>query len=706
MNYSVGCDIGGTFTDTVVLDESGIVHQFKSPTTPDAMHQGVMATLQLAASFFEMSLKSFLGSVSHFSHGTTVATNAILEHRGARTGLIQTKGFGDTLAIMRGGGRVDGRSEEEIRHFRTLTKPRPLLRQSDIVEVAERIDLDGKVLAPLTEAEARRAVRELLDVGVESIAVSLLWSFVNPVHERLLGRIVNELSPSTYLTLSSELIPRVREYERTSTTAINSYVGPVLQSKLATLGSELKVAGLECEPLLMLSHGGLANLPESIGRAASTLMSGPAGGVTCSARNGQQLGYPNIVTTDMGGTSFDVGLIVDGRPSILNQHLIGQYPVALPSIGINAIGIGGGSIASVRNGYLSVGPESAGSTPGPACFGRGGLEPTVTDANVVLAYLDPATYLGGKMRLDADAARAVIEERIAIPLGLSIEDAASAVRIVAENKMADLIRRATIERGHDPRDFVLFAFGGGGPTHAAGYGAEVGVRAIVVPDTAAAHSAYGIAESELKTTTERSELMATTQGVSNASEYLRPERINATLSELSRQAIETLRSQGADESVVAVRYLADMRFRGQIHELSIEIPGPALDAEQVDGLPAAFVVEYESRFGQGSAFAAAGIELVTLRVEASAARVASPNMIEPDPDETLLVPSEHRPVYLPELGGWTEVGLYDGSRLSPGDTLGGPGIVELSNTSVFVGEGQSARVDGAHNLVITKEQSK
>ncbi len=705
-SYTVGCDIGGTFTDTVVIDAEGTVQQFKSPTTPNDLREGVLATLELAAHALGESLEVFLGNVARFSHGTTVGTNAVLERRGARTGLIQTKGFGDTLDIMRAGGRTDGRGEEEMHRFSRLTKPEPLVDRELVGEVAERVDLAGEVLAPLTEREARRAVQRLLDAGVESIAISLLWSFRNPVHEQLLVGIVRELAPECYVTASSDLIPRIGEYERTATTAINAYVGPVLRQSLSALDAELRGSGLASDPLLMQSHGGLASIPGSIHRAAATLLSGPAGGVVGSARLGGQLGYPNIVTTDMGGTSFDVGLIVDGHPTMLNRHLLSQYPVGLPAVGINTIGAGGGSIAKVRNGFLSVGPESAGSSPGPACLGKGGTQPTVTDANVVLGFIDPDVYLGGTLRLDRQAALAAIQDNIADPLGLTVQEAAAAIRTITDNKMADLIRRVTIERGYDPRDFVLLAYGGGGPTHAAYYGAEVGVQAIIVPITAAVHSAYGIAKSDLKITVERSELMGTPQGAERASEHLPPRRINTPFAVLVEEATDTLRDQGASEEDIMLRYVVDMRLRGQIHELAVEVAPPPLDAAQVDKLPDVFVAEYEDRFGKGSAFAAAGIELVTLRVEASANRVAQDVKLAADFESREVTAAGSRSVYLPEAHCEVELGVFDGFELESGDLLRGPVVVELPNTSVFVGTGQVARVDSARNIVIKKEESQ
>ncbi len=704
--FTVGCDIGGTFTDTVVLDGAGSVQQYKSPTTPADVSEGIFATLRDAAAANGHSLREFMGNVALFSHGTTVATNALLERRGSRTGLIQTRGFGDTLFVMRAGGRAAGRSEEEIRRLSHLVKPTPIVARDLVVEVDERVDLNGKILAPLTEQDAEGAVTHLLGAGVDAIAVCLLWAFRNPEHELLLKRTIERLAPEVFVTVSSDLVPRIKEYERTSTTAVNCYVGPRLAGSLGNLERTLAAEGLAGRPFLMQSNGGLAAVGDSVPRAATTLLSGPAGGVTGSARLGQLLGYPNIVTTDMGGTTFDVGLVVDGEPVMLTENVIGQYAVGLPSIGISAIGAGGGSIAHVRHGFLGVGPESAGASPGPVCYGRGGTEPTVTDANVVLGIIDPDAFLGGTMRLDRAAAEAVIDERIAAPLGLSTLEAAAAVKTITDNKMADLIRRVTIKRGYDPRDFVLFAYGGGGPTHASRYGAEVGVQAIVIPSTAAVHSAYGVATADLRVTFERSEPMLTPPGAERASEHFSLTRLNEGLAALAEHARSALRGQGAAEQDIRLRCTADMRLRGQIHELGVELAGEQLTVADVDALIGRFIDAYEAHFGTGSAFAGAGTELMTLRVEGTAMKPRRAAYASNALARREAPSAASRPVYLPENGEMREIAVHHGPELSPGDLVRGPAIVELPGTTVVVAGDQIGQIDNAMNLVLTKEETR
>jgi N-methylhydantoinase A len=702
-SYTIGSDIGGTFTDTVVVERaSGRLQQFKAPTTPGDVRHGILATLRQAAVSEGLSLDELLSAVALFSHGTTVATNAFLERRGARTGLIQTQGFGDTLAIMRA-GRAAGLTSEEVKRFSRLVKPRPIVERALIAEVAERVDYRGRVLAPLDEDDARAAVRALIEQDVESIAVCLLWSFRNDAHERLLADIIAEEAPDVYVTLSSELVPRIKEYERTATTAINSYVGPVLRRSLAGLESDLARQGLATPPLLMQSNGGLAGVEASIAAAATTLMSGPAGGVTGSSRLGRLLGYPNIVTTDMGGTTFDVGLVVDGEPLMLSRSVFDQYTTCLPSVAITSIGAGGGSIARVRHGYLEVGPDSAGASPGPACYGRGGTLPTVTDADLALGIIDPANFLGGQLRVDRDASLAAIEEHVAAPLGVGVLEAASAIRTITDNKMADLIRRVTIERGHDPRDFVVFAFGGGGPTHACSYGSEVQARAIVIPQTAAVHSAFGIATADLQVTHELSRPMITPPGGAPISTTLTREAFNEPFAQLDEKVRSALRRQDVEDADIQVSRQLDMRFRGQIYEVAVTVQSEPFSDADVDGLAQRFVMAYETLYGEGSALAEAGIEFITFRSTATAATPKPATAAKAARAYGRLAPSGRRAVYLPERGELTELPTFSGADLCAGDIVGGPAIVELPATTVLLGAGQTCAVDSMLNLVITTE---
>lgn len=702
--YSAGCDVGGTFTDLVVIDRTtGVRRQFKSATTPDDLSAGIVATLELAAQSLSMELAAFLGSVEQYCQGTTAATNALAQRNGARVGLLQTRGFGDTLFIMRAGGRAAGRGEAEIKRFSKLTKPAPIVTKDLVVELNERIGPDGAVVAPLDENDVRAAVAALVAVGVDAIAVSFLWSFKNPSHEQLVRKVIEQEAPQLHVTLSSELIPRIKEYERTATCAINAYVGPPLKAGLSSLVDTLRERGLAVDPLIMQSNGGLASVTVSVDRAATLLMSGPAGGVVGSAELGRALGHANIVTADMGGTTFDVGLIVDGHPDVAAEAIVEQYLTGLASIHIQTIGAGGGSIATVRNGYLEVGPQSAGAVPGPVCYGQGGTEPTVTDADIVLGILDPDYFLGGAIELDADGAYRAIEEKIAKPLGISVLEGAAAIKTITDNKMADLIRRVTIERGHDPRDFVIYAYGGAGPTHASGFSAEVGAKALVIPLTAPVHSAFGIATAAVVTTLERSDPRVTPAGSSGLAGFIDVGTVNALFNDLDRQAIGSLVQQGLAESDVELSHVIDMRFRGQIYETAVPAPVGNLSPAEFDALVPTFVSAYEAMYGPGSAFTLAGIELVNFRVTASSAVSAVPAPALVAPSTVAPKPARERRVYSPATKDLEPTPVFIGGDLTFGHTVPGPALIEFPHTTVLVPAKQAAHMDERFNLVIERE---
>ncbi|MGH3099194.1 MAG: hydantoinase/oxoprolinase family protein [Streptosporangiales bacterium] len=696
--YYVASDIGGTFTDTVLIDEQGRVSRYKSPTVPDNLAEGVVNTLVDAATDRGAELADLLADVEVFAHGTTIATNALLEGRGKRVGLIQTRGFGDTLSIMRG-FKSYGLAEEQVKQFRTLVKQPPAVPKSLTEEVSERVDYRGRVVRPLDEDDARRAVTALRDAGAEVFAVSLLWSFKNDAHERRIAEIVRELVPDASVTLSSEFLPRIGEYERALTTAVNASLRPVLRSSLDSFERTLGQAGLSSSPLLMQSGGGLAMFADVEKRAAATVMSGPVGGVVASQRLGAEHNYRNIVTTDMGGTSFDVGLVLDGTPVMSNTTLVGRDQLALPSVAVRAIGAGAGSIATVRDGVLAVGPESAGADPGPACYGRGGERPTVADADLVLGYLNPTNFLGGRLTLDPDQARRAIEEHVARPAGIGVEQAAEGIKTIVDARMADLIRQVTVEQGHDPADFVVFAYGGAGPTHAFSYGAELGTRQIVVPLTASVHSAFGIGCSDLTMVEELSKPMQSLPGTERHADALPPEQFNTTFGQLERTARDNLVSAGAGADSVRFTRSVEMRFRTQIHVLAVSVPTGELTDTEVDELVERFVDQYEGRFGKGSAFREGGVEITTFRVVATSpvhdVRLATVGAGTaggaPEAAQT-------RPVF--SGGAWVDARVYRGEQLREGMHWGGLAIIELPDTTVVVSAEQTATVDGFGNLII------
>jgi len=697
----VASDIGGTFTDTVTISGDGDVGRYKAPSVPDNPAAGVLATLELAAEREGVGLEELLGRVSLFAHGTTVATNAMLEGKRAAVGLIQTRGFGDTLPIMRGFKSL-GLDEEAVKSFRSLVKQELVVPKQLIGEVSERVDYRGRVVMPLDEADAIATIDSLREQGAEVFAVSLLWSFKNDEHERRLAELIEERCPGALCTLSSELLPRLGEYRRSVGTALNASLRPTVARAVRSLEDELRAKGLQVEPLLMQSNGGLA-LASNIDReAASTVMSGPVGGVVACQYFGEIAGHRNIVATDMGGTSFEVGLILDGRAHIANTTWVGRDEIALPSVSVRTVGAGSGSIAAVSGGLLRVGPESAGAVPGPACYGRGGERPTVADADLVLGYLNPGNFLDGRLTLDVERARAAIGAAIADPLGLSVEQAAEGIRTIVDSRMADLVRTATIQQGYDPSDFVLYAYGGAGPTHAASYGAELGVREIVVPLTASVHSAFGVAASDHTVAEEISDPIMSPPGTEDYAAAISAADLEERFERLRERALQALAGSGVDVSGARIERFVEMRFRFQIHVLSVPVPDGPFDADKVRDLVRRFIDAYQARFGEGSAFEAAGVEMTTFRL------VASSPTIRPELSPIGGGASSNgagaegatRRVF--HGGEWGEARILAAADVAPGLAVEGLAIVEMPDTTIVVGKGQQAVVDDYGNFVISQ----
>ena len=697
-SFRVASDIGGTFTDTVVIDEAGNVGRYKAPTVPDNPVEGVLATLQIAADERGISVAELLDRVAIFAHGTTVATNAMIENRRAQVGLLQTRGFGDTLSIMRGFKSL-GLGEAEIKRFRTLVKQAPAVPKHLVREVSERVDYVGRVIMPLDEDDARRAVRELKEAGAEVFAVSLLWSFKNDESEKKLARIIEEEFPGTSVTLSSEFLPRIGEFERTLTTAINASLRPIVSRALTQFHREIADAGLKQEPLLMQSNGGLGTFEEVERRAAATAMSGPVGGVMASQYLGMRASERNIVTTDMGGTSFDVGLVLDGTPVMSNMTQIGRDRLALPSVAVRTVGAGSGSIAQVRNGILTVGPDSAGAVPGPACYGRGGDRPTVADADLVLGYLNADNFLGGRLALNMELARSAIDKYVAQPLQTSIEKAAEGIKTIVDARMADLIRQVTVEQGYDPTDFALFAYGGAGPMHSFSYGGELGTRRIVIPLTASVHSAFGIASSDLIVAEEVSHPMQSPPGSTDYPASIDPTVIQRVFDDLATVATGKLTSAGATPESLSIARSVEMRFRSQIHVLTVNVLEAQIGPDAIFALVDRFIDQYEARFGKGSALADTGIEITTFRIVATSAVPRSElGMLVKHDDGTRIEPRGTRRVFAG--GQYREAKIFDADDLYVGAEIDGLAIVETRDTTIVIGAGQSAVVDEVGSVII------
>jgi N-methylhydantoinase A len=689
-----GSDIGGTFTDTVLLTGEGELHVSKSPTTKEQLTQGALTGLGLAAAKAGVAVDQVGRQLAYYAHGTTQATNAFIERKGVPTGLLCTRGFRDVLRTQRGMASWAGLAAHETLHFSARTHPDPIVPVDRIREVEERVDYKGSVIVPLNEAQLRDAVRELVADGVEAIAIAFLWAFRNDAHERRAAEIIAEEAPKVFVSAASQLLPVLGEYERTSTTAINAYLGPIIARYVTNLEHELRSGGFQGGLSIMESGGGVLPAQDAAGQAAAMLASGPAGGVLASAALAAEKGWPNVITSDMGGTSFDVGLIVDGQPLLTRTAEVGRFHVALPMIGVTAIGSGGGSIAQVQDGHLTVGPQSAGAHPGPACYGRGGTRPTITDVDVVLGFIDPDYFLGGEMSLDRERALVAVEEHVARPLGLDVLEAAAGVRKVADNQMADLLRKVTLRAGYDPRDFVLFAYGGAGPTHAHHYAAEAGIGTVFVPATAAVHSAYGAVTSDRHRSFTVAHHAHTPRGFTLASEHVSAQAMTRAFEALERRCREAMGGEG-----LTTRRYTGMRFRQQVHELPIEAPDGALDDAAIDQLVDDFTERYEEIYGRDTALRVAGVEFTVLRVDGHVpVRRPSPS-VHPERREPLM-PSGWREVYFEERGELTATAVFRADDLAAGGSIAGPAVLDLPGTTLVVGPRQSCHVDGHGHVTI------
>jgi N-methylhydantoinase A len=692
----VGVDIGGTFTDCVVLDRAGRITATKSPSTPDDFAEGMLAAMRLAAGRLGLSFGRFCHEVAVLTHGTTVGTNALIQRKGACVGLITTRGHEDAIHIMRGSRGVTSRDIRKVVHFPESRKPPPIVPKRLIAGVSERIDCFGEVVVPLNETEAAEAIRGLVEQEIEAIGICFLWSFKEPRHELRLKEMIRDLAPHLFVSCSVDIAPKWGEYERMTATVLNAYIGPVMARYLGNLDRKLKAAGYAQPLQITQSAGGSISIDKAMESPLLTLDSGPVSGVTGSAFLGRLMGCPNIITTDMGGTSFDVGIIFEGRPAYSFVSTAAQYEYFLPRVDIQAIGSGGGSLVRVDTGSrtLAVGPESAGADPGPACYGKGGLAATVTDADVVLGRINPDNFLGGRIRLDGKRAIAAVQ-RVADPLKLSLMEAASGIARIAEFKMADIIRKMTVEKGFDPRDFVLFAFGGAGPAHAGVFAHELGVQKVVIPqkEIASTWCAFGAASADILHVYEQVDMQPSPFDV---------RRINGALAALERKANEQMDRDGIAERRRRFRFSLDMRHRGQINEVEVMLPGKRLQGGFAANLGRHFYARYEQLFGRGSSYAGARLEIVTLRLRATAGtrhpklKVARVRRAAPDPRAIL----GKRRIYWAELKQTVPSPIYDGALLVPGVRMQGPAVIETTDTTVVVHPGRSLAVDAFGNFEI------
>ena len=673
MSYRVGIDVGGTFTDFLLLGEDDVRVAHKTSSTPGDPSQGVVTGLRDIAAGLGLELVELLRRVDVIVHGTTVTTNAVLTGGGARTGLLTTHGFRDVLALR------DGTREEPYNNL--LQPPRPLVPRYLRVGVRGRIDYRGEEVEPLDETGVRAAAEIFRAEGLEAVAVSFMHSPANPSHELLARELLRELLPGVYLTASCALLPQVRLYARTSTATLNSYVGPIITRYLDTLTrtlAELRFGGVL---LIMQSNGGVATPAEVSRRAALSLLSGPASGPTAGLWQLEPHGLRDCITIDMGGTSFDAALVKDGQPLVMTDGAVARWRLGLPMIDIHTIGAGGGSIARVdEGGLLHVGPQSAGAFPGPACYGRGGTEPTVTDADLVLGYLGTDAPLAGGLRLDVAAAEEAIQRSLARPLGLSTEEAAAGVYDVVNVTMATGVREVSIRRGLDPRDFPLVVAGGAGPLHAASIAVELEIPLLVVPRESSIFCAAGMLMSDFKHDFVRACKAPLAE--------LKPERLNSLIAEMIAEGRQTLGRERVATDAIEERAALDLRYVGQWHELTVPVEVP-VDLERV---ARDFHRQHDLLFGYSSP--EMPIDVLAARVT-SGGKTAKPAALElagggagPEAART-----GARPVWAPVERRLVETPVYDGSSLGTGAELTGPAVVELENTTIIVPGGCGLAVD-------------
>ncbi|MCQ4121637.1 hydantoinase/oxoprolinase family protein [Rhodococcus tibetensis] len=697
MAYVIGVDVGGTFTDAVLDDDAGTVLAAKAPSTPPDYSLGVIDVLEALAEQLGCPVQEMLANTHHIAHGTTSSLNALVMGNVPPVGFLTTKGHRDSIFIMNVEGRYLGGSPEQLQNVMGQSKSHGLIPKKHALEVTERLDRDGNVVVALDDESAREAIRTLLADGISAIAVSLLWSFRNPAHEQRIRELVHEIDPTVFVSLSSEVSPRIREFARNATTIMSTQIGPGLRDYLGSLESKLRELELAGPLLVMQSNGGAVAAAEAPKNAISTVGSVLTGGVVGAVSLGKQLGHRNIIATDVGGTTFLVGLVVDSEPVRASSTIINHHPINVPTLEVHAIGSGGGAIAWVDpGGNLQIGPHSAQAVPGPACYGQGGTEPTNADANLVLGILPERGLLGGRKPLDKDLAREAIRTQIADPLGLSVEDAAAAIYAVQNAQTGDLLRKTVVEAGHDPRDFVLYAFGGAGPAHCAAYAREVGVTEVIVPlgQVASAFSAYGLASSNIVLAAELSD---------PAAMPLDPARADRNFARLETQVLEQLNRQGLTFTGVEIEREIDMRYTMQLAEVATAVPAGSLDAAGIARASDLFEQRYAELYGKDSGFREAGIQAITYRVRATGILPFSPTLPElKSADSTDASPAliDTRKVCLDGTIGYVDTAVYDYSKLLAGHILHGPAIIEVPTTTVVVPHDTTGTVDRLGNLNI------
>src|SRR5437773_2303586 len=683
MPYRVGFDVGGTFTDFVLQSPSGDLLTAKRLTTYPDPSEACLAGLDdlLAQGAVAWS------DVSQATHGTTLGSNIVIERKARGVGLLTTRGFRDVLII--------GREKRYQVYDLQIEKPVPLIPRRFIGEVTERILADGTVRTELDEADARRAIRALAARGVTTLAICLLHAYLNPVHERRLAAIAAEVAPHVTVTLSHEVSPTFREYERTSTTVVNAYVMTAIRDYLRGLATAMTGRGYRGRLFVMQSSGGIATAEAMQRYPVRMIESGPAAGALMAAAYGELTGHRDLIAFDMGGTTAKLALIENGQPGTTTAFELHRVhgaagsglPMNIQALDLVEIGAGGGSIARAQLGVVAVGPESASSTPGPVCYARGGMEPTVTDANLVLGYLNPDYFAGGSLRLDADAARHAMATRVAQPLGLSVEDAAWGVHAIVNTNMELATRIVSIERGRDPRDLTFIAFGGSGPVHGCRLAQALGIPRVILPAAAGVTAAIGLLAAEVRFDVARTYVRRL--------DAVEPAGLTALYDDMAAQATEVVRESAVAGEVALVRS-ADARYVGQGYELTVPVPGGRLDADALVRVRASFDEVYAARYGYANP--AEPVEIVTWKLSAvgGAPRIALAKAATRSVGESR---KGTRRAYFPETRGYVDTPVYDRYALAAGTSLSGPAIVEEREPTTVLPPGLTAAVDEYANLI-------
>lgn len=685
--YRITIDVGGTFTDCLVLEDGGALRQFKSPTTPADPSVGFLNALTKAAIGYDLELGGFLGQVELIIHGTTLATNTLINRNGARTGMITTRDFRDIVEIRRGYKNV------RTSMYNVFVPPyKPLAPRYLRMEAAERTTYDGTIITPLDEEEVRVAAERLKAEGVEAVAIGFLHAYANPTNERRAAEIAREvLGDGVYVTTSSEILPVWREFERFSTTLVSAYTGPVVETYLRTLSRRLTEEGFTGNLLMMLSDGLVETVDYCIPRVVYLIGSGPAAAPSGALQIGRAMGTSDILSVDMGGTSFDICMVRDGEIPTTSDGWVQDERVAIKMIDIQSGGTGGGSIAWIdRLGLLRVGPHSAGGDPGPACYGKGGTEPTVTDADLILGYVPADFFLGGEIPLDRAASEAALQ-KIAGPLGLTLEAAATAVFTTANAFMVDQITEVATRRGHDVRDLTMVAGGGAGPVHAASIADQLHIPTVVIPSVAATYSAFGMFAMDVGRNYARSYIARAGQ--------LDIAKVQGLYAEMEREAIAGFAPLGVAPDDVVFARSADLRYLGQFHEVEVDVPGGAMSADRIEATIAEFHRRHEQLYTFNMEWQ--GVEFLTFRLRATTPRA----------------PFELRRVAAAEGGAETAIKrrrtswfegmpvdtpVYDGALLAAGHTFSGPAIIEETTTTVVIPSAYDCRVDDHKDYVLTR----